>query len=209
MSPTSIRRLLAASAFLVLSVAALPEQRADVRVETSRLIELLGIGPQSTVADIGAGSGEVTIEMARQLGPAARVYSTDVNPRTVQALEALVRKQALSNVVVRAGKYDATGLPDASCDAVFIRHVYHHFANPEAMNASILRTLKPGGRIAVMDFAPDAPPSKPVPPPQRGSGDTHGVTTDSVVSELTAAGFTILKVDPTWPGGLYLVLARK
>ena len=209
MTTSSSRRIFTASAVALLCISTLSGQQKDVRAETARLVGLLELGPASTVADIGAGSGEVTVEIARQLGPRARVYSTDVNARTVAAIEALVRKEGLDNVVVKAGEFDATGLPDASCDAIFVRHVYHHFANPSAMNASILRTLKPGGRFAVMDFAPDSVPARPVSPAERGSGDTHGVTSDSVVAELKAAGFTILQVVPKWPGGLFMVLARK
>jgi predicted methyltransferase len=90
---------------------------------------------------------------------------------------------------------------------VFVRHVYHHFAEPAAMNASILRSLKAGGRFVVMDGPKNAKPG--VPPAARGSGDTHGVAKDTVVEELQAAGFEIVTVLPEWPGNLFLILARK
>ena len=184
-------------------------QQKHVPSETARLIELLKLGPRSTVADVGAGSGEMTVEIARQLGREARVYSTDVNPKTIAALEALVRKHDLPGVIVRAGEFDATNLPEGSCDAVFVRHVYHHFGNPAAMNASIWRTLKPGGRLAVMDFPPDTATAETVPPSRRGDGPTHGVTADTVIAELKAANFRIVEVVPDWPGGLFMVLAQK
>ena len=196
---------------LVLAVLAgtTTAQQKHVPAETTRLIELLKLGPTSTVADIGAGSGEVTIEIARQLGPQARVYSTDVNRGTVAALEALVRKHELPNVIVKEGHFEATNLPEGSCDAVFVRHVYHHFGNPSAMNASIRETLKPGGRLAVMDFPPKETVTGPVPPSKRAAGDTHGVTVETVVAELKAAKFEILQVVTDWPGGLFMVLAQR
>ena len=197
------------ASILIALCAGAAAQPKHVPAETTRLIEMLALGPRSTVADIGAGAGDVTVEIARQLGPNARVYSTDVNAGTLKALEALVRKEALPNVVVRPGEFEATGLTESCCDAVFVRHVYHHFGNPDAMNASIMRTLKPGGRLAVMDFAPSNPSAVPVPPSQRGSGETHGVTADVVVAELKRAGFTIVEIVRDWPGGLFMVLARK
>jgi ubiquinone/menaquinone biosynthesis C-methylase UbiE len=184
-------------------------QNKDIKAEAARLIALLELRPGSAVADIGAGSGEMTWEMARQLGATSRIYSTDINPKTVQGLKDGAAAAALENVVVVDGQANATNLPDACCDAIFVRHVYHHFGDPVAMNASILRTLKPGGRFAVMDFPPDKPGTGAIPPGLRASGDTHGVTTATVVAELKAAGFEIIEVVPEWPGSLFLVLARR
>jgi hypothetical protein len=77
------------------------------------------------------------------------------------------------------------------------------------MNASVMKALEPGSYFAVMDFAPDTPSAAVVPPARRGSGDTHGVLADTVAAELKAAGFEIVRVLPEWPGGLFMVLARR
>jgi predicted methyltransferase len=71
-----------------------------------------------------------------------------------------------------------------------MRNVYHHFADPGAMNASVLRALKPGGRVAVIDFSPRNK-ARIAPPGQRGEDGAHGVSTDVVSNELKAAGFQI------------------
>ena len=182
-------------------------QEGSLTSEVSRLVELLELRSDAVVADLGAGSGEVTIEMARQLGPKSRVYGTDINPKRIEEIKQAATKAGLSNVVALEGGSVNTNLAEACCDAVFVRHVYHHFAEPAAMNASILRSLKPNGRFAVMDGPRNAKPG--VPPAARGSGDTHGVATETVVEELKAAGFEIVTVLPEWPGNLSLVLARK
>jgi ubiquinone/menaquinone biosynthesis C-methylase UbiE len=209
MTSRTLRRLFGFYVFLLVFSVAPAAQQKHVPAETTRLIQVLNVGPNGTVADIGAGEGEMTVELARQLGPAARIYSTDVNGKTVAGLETLVQREGLKNVTVLKGEFEATALPEGCCDGLFVRHVYHHFGNPEAMNASIFRTLKPGGRFAVMDFPPRKPVKGPVPPPQRASGDTHGVTVDTVVQELEAAGFRILDTARDWPGGLFLVLAER
>jgi ubiquinone/menaquinone biosynthesis C-methylase UbiE len=190
-------------------LAAPVAQNKDIKGEAARLIALLELRPGSAVADIGAGSGEMTLEMARQLGDTSRIYSTDINPKTVQGLKDSAAAATLKNVFVVEGHANATNLPDASCDAIFVRHVYHHFGDPPAMNASIMRTLKPGGRFAVKEFPPDKPGTGTIPPGLRASGDTHGVTTATVVAELKEAGFEIIEVAPDWPGSLFLVLARR
>jgi SAM-dependent methyltransferase len=182
----SDRRPAIALTFLLLAcfsgLAASAAQNKDIKGEAARLIALLELRPGSVVADIGAGSGEMTFEMARQLGDTSRIYSTDINPKTVQGLKDSAAASALKNVIVVEGQANGTNLPDACCDAIFVRHVYHHFGDPLAMNASIMRTLKPGGRFAVMDFPPDKPGTKTIAPGLRASGDTHGVTSTTVVA---------------------------
>jgi len=186
-------------------------EQAQARLveEVSRLVQVLDLHPDSSVADVGAGSGEVTIEMATQLGAKSRMFSTDINQERLTEIRAAAAKAGLTNVTVLEGDPNGTNLPDGCCDALFVRYVYHHFADPPAMNASILRALKPGGRFAVMDGPPDKGPTRDVAPPKRASGDDHGVFRDTVVAELKAAGFEIVQVLPDWPGNLFLVLARK
>lgn len=194
--------------FLIAGASSSSIVQRDIAPEASRLIEVLGLARGGHVADIGAGSGEMTVELARQLGPDSLVYSTDINKERLGEISKAVAGAALENVTIVEGHATRTNLPDACCDALFVRHVYHHFGDPAAMNASIRRALKPGGRFAVMDFPPRKPVDGPVPPDKRASGDTHGVTSEAVVAELKEAGFEILEVIPDWPGNLFLVLAR-
>jgi predicted methyltransferase len=135
------------------------------------------------------------------------VYATDINSQRIAEIKEAVTKAGRTNVVALEAAPASTNLPEACCDALFVRHVYHHFGDPAAMNASILRSLKPGGRFAVMDGPRNAKIG--VPPAQRASGDTHGVAKETVVEELKTAGFEIVTILPEWPGNLSLVLARK
>jgi ubiquinone/menaquinone biosynthesis C-methylase UbiE len=177
--------------------------------EAARLVEVLELQSGATVADIGAGSGEMTVALARQLGPDSRVYGTDINRDRLREIEEAAAAAGLENIVVLEGAADETNLPDDCCDAIFVRRVYHHFGDPPAMNASIRRALKPGGRFAVLDFAPRGRVTDKVPPPQRASGATHGVTAEAVVEELEAAGFDDVRIETgDWPGGMFLVMAR-
>lgn len=209
MTPRTLRRLAGFYVFLVVFSVGPAAQQQDIASETQRLVELLKLGPGSTVADVGAGAGDVTAELSKQLGPGARIYSTDVNEKTLAALRDRVSSRGLDNVTVQAGEFESTNLPEACCDAIFVRNVYHHFGNPAAMNASLLRTLKPGGRFAVIDFPPRDGATGPVAPADRASGASHGVASNAVARELEAAGFRIVEVIPQWTNGTFLVLATR
>lgn len=185
------------------SVAAPQNNAADAR----RLIEVLGLEAGSVVADVGAGSGVLTVPIARHVGPQGRVYSTDINPDRLADIRGAVRAASLENVVVVEGAAAGTMLPAECCDAIFMRAVYHHFGDPQAMNASLLGSLKPGGRLAVVDFPPDQGHSAA--PGSRAEGEGHGVTSATVIEELAAAGFTRVRQVEWTSGRGFLVVAER
>jgi ubiquinone/menaquinone biosynthesis C-methylase UbiE len=162
--------------------------------DAARLIEVLEIQPGSTVADIGAGGGALVPAIARRVGATGRLYATDINADRLTDLKKVTAANALENVIVLQGAADETKLPEGCCDAVYMRLVYHHFGDPPAMNASLFRSLKPGGRIAVLEFKPTS--GKSAPPGKRNEGDAHGVMPDTVVEELKAAGFADVRIVP-------------
>ena len=183
-------------------------QSQNDRADAARLVEVLQLGTASTVADIGAGGGALTVLVAQRIGPAGRVYSTDINPDRLNEIRASITAAGLQNVTVLEGGSSRTHLPDGCCDAVFMRHVYHHIAEPPDMNASLLRALRPGGRLAIADFAPRS--GRTLPPGQRGeTAADHGVGPQTVIEELRAAGFIDLEQLP-WPSpGYFLVTGRR
>jgi predicted methyltransferase len=115
-------------------------------------------------------------------------------------------KATLEHVTVLEGGSARANLPDGCCDAIFMRHVYHHLGDPAAMNASVRQSLKPGGRMAVVDFAPDR--GRCAPPGRRDTSTSHGVTPETVIEELRQAGFENVRQLP-WPSsGYFLVVGE-
>jgi ubiquinone/menaquinone biosynthesis C-methylase UbiE len=172
----------------VTGVAIVMARRADDQSDAARFIEMLNLEAGSTVAEIGAGDGEITIIVAKHVGPTGRVYTTELgNDRVNKLKEALTKAQA-ANVTVLEAHAMRSNLPDGCCDAIFMRSVYHHFEDPAAMNKSFLDALRAGGRLAVMDFAPP-PGGEAANPADRDQDGHHGVTSATVVEELTRAGF--------------------
>jgi predicted methyltransferase len=102
-------------------------------------------------------------------------------------------------------------LPDACCDAIFLRNVYHHITQVESFNKSLLASLKPGGRLAIIDFRPEK--GSKLFPGVPANREGHGVPIAVVEAELPAAGFTHVKTAEKWPAGdktpPFLVLFKK
>ena len=153
----------------------------------------------------------MSVGMAKWLGPGGRVYATDIGAEQLAEIRAYVAQDGVSNVVVLEGAESSTNLPNECCDAIFLRDVYHHLTRPHEFDASLLAALKPGGRLAIMDFPPD--PGSAVPagvPADRGG---HGILASLVVTEVTRAGFRHLRTMPRWPPddnrNLYLALFEK
>jgi predicted methyltransferase len=178
--------------------------QAGVATEADRLAAVLGVTTGATIAEIGAGAGEMTVEMAERVGDTGRVYSTELGDDKVESLREAV-SHARPQVRVVAGAEDDTRLPAGCCDAIYMRRVYHHFTHPVPMDASLFDALRPGGRLAVIDFEhSEGTPPPGVPANRKG----HGVPPKVVVEELTRAGFEHVRTED-WTGGMFLALFRK
>jgi ubiquinone/menaquinone biosynthesis C-methylase UbiE len=203
------KRFLAASFAALVLVAFVPTFvfAQDNAADTAALIDVLQLKPGSYVAEIGAGGGELTVLISKVVGDSGRVYSSDLGADRVKQLRLAAEKSGVTNVQVIEGHETRTNLPDGCCDAVFMRNVYHHFGDPPAMNASILRALKPNGRVAVIDFPPRNHAATAA-PGKRGGSNSHGVDAKTVGAELAAAGFRIVTTDER-PARWFMVVGAK
>jgi ubiquinone/menaquinone biosynthesis C-methylase UbiE len=178
---------------LLLAIAANASAQNNAS-DTAKLIEVLQLASGSVVAEIGAGNGDLSIALAKHVGGSGQVYTSELGSDRLERLRTAVRKSGVTNVQVIEGDPTHANLPDGCCHAIFMRNVYHHFADPATMNASIVRALKPGGRIAIIDFAPRNKAAI-APPGKRGDNSSHGVSTQVVADELKAAGFEIVTTE--------------
>jgi ubiquinone/menaquinone biosynthesis C-methylase UbiE len=169
---------------LVTSVAL--QRSAAPSIPTEKIFEAIGTKEGVTVCEMGAGDGELTVAAAKIVGPSGRIYTSELGDERVKTLRARTTAAGLSQITVVEGAADKTNFPEGVCDALFMRNVYHHFANPPAINASILASLKPGARAAVVDFTP--PDKEAERPEDRSKDGMHGVRPDTVARELKAAG---------------------
>ena len=179
--------------------------------EVPELARLLELKPGMTVADVGAGFGAWTVRFGRLVGPSGRVYATDIGAAQISALRDYAAKEGLTNVTVIEGAIDRTNLPAGCCDAILLRDAYHHLTHPEDIVRSLAAALKPGGRLAVIDFPPR--PNSEVPAGVPANRRGHGVPPEVVQSEVSAA-LTPVQTIASWapgsqPASLFLLLFRK
>lgn len=163
-------------------------------------LEMLALAPGEHVADIGAGSGYFALPFARAVGPDGLVFAVDLQPGMLEILRGKVAQaDAPSNIEMRQGTASDTGLAAASCDVVWFANVWHELDDAPAVIQEIKRILKPSGRVAILDWRPDAqfPPGPP---------SDHRLAPASVVEALRQAGWS--KVDSrTFAEYHYLVVA--
>ena len=178
--------------------------RGDAAEEVKRLAELMGWKAGTIAADIGAGDGKYTFRAVERVGAAGKVYATEIDAKKIGELRDEVARRKLVNVIVVESKEAETNLPAGCCDAIFLRHVYHHLTKPVEFDASLARSLKAGGRLAIIDFAPRAglEPVEGVPSNRGG----HGIPQKIVIEELSAAGLQVEKIVDDWPEDSYCVL---
>lgn len=151
-----------------------------------QIMDALGIAEGSTVADIGAGAGWFTIQLARRVGPNGHVYAEDVQRQMLEAIRRRVSREGLQNVEPRLGNYTDPQLSPRLVDAALMVDVYQEIDDRVTFLRNLARALKPNGRIGVVNYKPG----------QGGPGPAvnEGVRVDgtAVEADARAAGLRVL-----------------
>ena len=161
-----------------------PERDADERPDT--LLDALQIPPGASIADVGAGSGYFTWRLARKVGPAGKVFAVDVQQTMLDLVAKEVKKHNLANVEPVLGSERDPRLPEGALDLVFIANSYHEFSEPEAIMAAVRRSLKPNGRLVVIEYAKENS-FVPVAP-------AHKMTIEDMRAEIEPVGFELDRI---------------
>jgi len=159
--------------------------------EPDRALRLLKIAKGATVADVGAGSGYMTVRLAKIVGPMGRVYANDIQPGMLELLQKNITKAKLNNVVPVLGSFDDPKLPASSLDLVLMVDVYHEFSEPQAMLRHIRDALKPDGRMILLEYRGEDPeiPIQPL----------HKMTVAQAKLEIEHEGFMLARVQEDLP----------
>ena len=205
------RWLLIAGAVILCGAAAfvLWQRRAESS-EIERLARELQLGPGAKIADVGAGKGGFALALARRVGDNGHVFATEIDAARLRRIRSAAERQSLRNVSAIEGGTADTGLPPACCDGVYLRGVYHHLTDPQAMDQSLHRSIAAGGRLVIIDFEPSwlftlLAPVEGVPENRGG----HGIPPDVVVEELEAAGFELERKIDDWSSRNYALIFRR
>ncbi len=151
----------------------------DERLQINRVMDILGIAPGKSVADIGAGSGWFTVRAARRVGVGGTVYAVDINAEAVKYIDERAKKEKLQNVKTVLSKADDAMLPARSVDAVLMLKAYHEVASPVSLLRNLRGALRPGAKVGIID--------------RNGNGEDHGVGRDVVLGEAKDAGYKLIE----------------
>jgi arsenite methyltransferase len=182
-------------------IAMLEDPGRDAYQKPDEVVKALAVKPDATVADIGAGSGYFTVRFAASLGKEGKVLAVDISPDMVLHMNRRLRDAGIRNVQTVLSAPDDPLLPDASVDLFFICDTWHHIDERPKYLALLKRMLRPGGRIAIVDFH-----KRPLPfgPPLEMK-----IAREDVVKELEDAGFRLASEHTFLPHQYFLVFEAR
>jgi SAM-dependent methyltransferase len=154
-------------------------------------LDLLKIPKGAAVADIGAGSGYLTVRLAARVGATGRVFANDVQPQMLNILARRLSNSRITNVTLIEGTFDDPKLPPASVDLALMVDVYHELSQPQSILRHLRESLKTGGRLVLLEYRKEDP-TVPIKP-------EHKMSVAEAKMEVEAEGFTLTKVDETLP----------
>ena len=175
-----------------------PEREAEEKPDLA--LDNLGIRAGMTVADVGAGTGYMSLRMAHRVGPTGKVYANDLQPEMLQKLRAASQREKLSNVETVLGTEADPKLPPDTMDLVLLVDVYHEFSEPQAMLDKIRESLKPDGRLVLLEYRKEDP-SVPIRP-------EHKMSVAEVKTEVEAEGYKLDRVIEKLPRQ-HIIVFRK
>jgi SAM-dependent methyltransferase len=170
------------------------EDARDRAGEAEEVMELAGVKPGMSVADVGAGEGYYTVRLARVVGAKGRVLAEDIIPEVRDQLSDRVQRERLDNVAVKLGTADDPMLPTGSFDRIFLVHMYHEVASPYAFLWHLREGVRSGGQVVVVDSR------RPV--------REHGMPPDELRCEFAALGLQPSEYKVLSGGDVYLMAFR-
>ena len=175
-----------------------PEREAEEAPDAA--LDAIGIARGATVADIGAGAGYFTWRLAERVGPAGKVYANDIQPEMLTLLRKNIEARHLTNVETVLGAEDDPKLPAERMDLVLLVDVYHEFTEPEKMLRKIRESMKPDGRLVLVEYRKEDP-NVPIRP-------EHKMSVAEVRAEVEPEGYRFEKTLETLPRQHILVFRK-
>lgn len=166
----------------------------------TRALQIIGIVEGSTVADVGAGSGYFTERLAKLVGPAGRVYATDIQQGMLDLAARRLQRQGVQNVTLVLGEPSNPRLIAGSVDLILMVDVYHELGEPMTVLRHLREALKPAGRLVLIEYKGEDP-TIPILP-------SHKMTVAQAKLEVEHEGFVLTKVDSSLPRQHVLIFTR-
>lgn len=170
------------------------DPQRDAWQKPHEVIQALALKPDAVIADIGSGTGYFSARFAHMV-PKGRVYGVDTEPDMVKYLAGRAKREGLKNVIAVAGTPGDPRLPEKA-DLIIMVDVFHHVEDRERYFRKLRESLKPGGRVAIIDFRMDSPDGPP---------KSARIAPDRVKTELKGAGYALVEEHTFLPNQYFLV----
>jgi ubiquinone/menaquinone biosynthesis C-methylase UbiE len=175
-----------------------PERESEEQPDAA--LDAIGIAKGSTVADVGAGAGYMTWRLAERVGPAGKVYANDIQPKMLELLRKNMAGRNIANVETVLGEPDDPKLPRGAVDLILLVDVYHEFSEPQKMLRHMRESLKPDGRLVLLEYRGEDP-SVPIRP-------EHKMTVAQAKAELEPEGYRLERSLETLPRQHILIFRK-
>ena len=161
----------------------------------------IGLAKGMIVADVGAGVGYITVRIARRVGPDGKVYATDIQPEMLARVRERADREKLSNIQTVLGTEADPKLPAGKMDLILLVDVYHEFSQPQKMLDRLRESLKPDGRLVLLEYRKEDP-TIPIRP-------EHKMSVAEAKIEVEAEGYRLAQTIETLPRQHILIFSRK
>lgn len=178
----------------------LDRSERDLEEDPDRAIDVLRIEKGATVADVGAGSGYMTVKLSKKVGPQGKVYANDIQQGMLDLLNKRLVKSKITNVTTVLGTQDDPRLPLEALDLIIMVDVYHELSQPQVILRKLRSSLKPGGRLVLLEYRKEDP-DVPIRP-------EHKMSVADAKLELEAEGFKLTKTNEDLPRQHILIFTR-
>jgi SAM-dependent methyltransferase len=175
-----------------------PERQREENLEGA--LDAIGLKPGMTVAEVGAGTGYVSLRMAKRVAPTGTVYANDIQPQMLDRLRQNAAKTGITNVRTVLGSETDPKLPAAQMDLIILVDVYHELSQPQSMLHGIRAALKPDGRLILLEYRKEDP-AIPILP-------DHKMSVAGAKTEVEAEGFKLARVIETLPRQHILIYTK-
>jgi predicted methyltransferase len=157
----------------------------DTAAEVERILDAIGVEPGMVVGEAGAGDGFHAVRLARRVGPTGEVYANEIKRSALRRITSRARKEGITNISTVLGSVADAGFPRHDLDLVYMRHVLHCMAMPDAWLITTRKYLSPDGRLVIVDADPD----------MVGYGSDYLLKKDDVLEIARAAGFELDRIE--------------
>jgi len=177
------------------------ERKRDAEFDEGRVLDIVGVKAGMTLGEVGAGNGYFTLKLAGRVGPSGRIYANDILGSALAELQDRAYRQNLFNIMTILGTETDPRLPPGKLDMVFLVRAFHDLSEPVVMLDRIAASLKPGGKIVIVEIEYEAHDGK----------STRPMTRRQYLDILAGTRLTVERIDKSLPhpGSLVLVLAPK